>query len=405
MNGAVSLNIVQLPRDIGSMFLGYLSLEESLRANRICQYFHKLERNLEFEDRFANLTVVDYTFLENVKKRYSHEVWIAILEKQHASPLFSLLLKVTYIRNALLLKIPSAYDAAEFDKFHEFYWDLAFPQLAVKPEKLDEIKQKIKWKTEKVAFGWYMLAAKSNGHGINYRQTRAQNEVGRMYNQGIGVERDDCQAFYWFHLAAENDLAEAQHNVGYCYHHGLGVLKDIEKALHWFSRAAQQNNAGAQTSIGHIYQYDYKEYKQAAYWYQKAANQNHAPAQNNLGYLYFKGLGVEKDPNKGFTLYLDAALKGNKIARSNVGFAFTNGFGVAQDEQEAVRWFRLAANQGETIAQLALGTLLPAGKEADHFFLGGLCHFDDRLCHNLLQDGSELSKRILAKIREPKLPS
>lgn len=47
------------------------------------------------------------------------------------------------------------------------------------------------------AFKWYLTAA-DNGH-VSF-----MFEVGKMFADGKGTERDDKKAFHWFERAAEN---------------------------------------------------------------------------------------------------------------------------------------------------------------------------------------------------------
>lgn len=56
-----------------------------------------------------------------------------------------------------------------------------------------------------------------------------------------GVPRDDKKAVEWFEKAAAANVAEAAVNVGNMYRQGLGVDKDLHKALSFFNRFATRN--------------------------------------------------------------------------------------------------------------------------------------------------------------------
>lgn len=111
----------------------------------------------------------------------------------------------------------------------------------------------------------------------------AQYDLGKLYEQGIGVEQDMIQArslisnaaeaghigaMYdlalfmaegeggelneagavdWFRKAADHGFLDAQYNLGVMFAEGIGVEQDLPEALYWFELAARQgDNAAAQ---------------------------------------------------------------------------------------------------------------------------------------------------------------
>lgn len=79
--------------------------------------------------------------------------------------------------------------------------------------------------------------------------SEAQNKVGKYYQKGIGVSKDDAEAVRWYRLAAEQGLANAQNNMGWMYHNGLGVIQDDAEAVKWYRLAAEQGNTYAQNNL------------------------------------------------------------------------------------------------------------------------------------------------------------
>lgn len=78
----------------------------------------------------------------------------------------------------------------------------------------------------------------------------AQVNLGHMYNEGFGVERDLDAAFYWYQLAAEAGVGEAKYNLGLLYFSGEGVAKDLGVAINLFREAEEQNVREASYMIG-----------------------------------------------------------------------------------------------------------------------------------------------------------
>jgi len=113
---------------------------------------------------------------------------------------------------------------------------------------------------------WFRKAA-AQGHAD------AQNDIGLMYAEGLGVRQDHAQAVKWYRKAAAQGDAMAQYNLGVNYAQGRGVQKDVTQAVKWFRRAAAQGDARAQFSLGIMYENGRgvpKDQKEADKWYRKA---------------------------------------------------------------------------------------------------------------------------------------
>ena len=54
----------------------------------------------------------------------------------------------------------------------------------------------------------------------------SQHNLGVMYANGQGVEKDNIEAVKWYRKAAEQEFADSQHNLGIMYADGLGVTKE-----------------------------------------------------------------------------------------------------------------------------------------------------------------------------------
>ena len=185
----------------------------------------------------------------------------------------------------------------------------------------------------------------------------AQSMLGKMYDEGLGVQQDYSEAVRWYRLAAEKDDVDAQYNLGYMYENGLGVSPDYEEALKWYIKAAEQGDLGAQYNLGCLYYNGEgvsQDYEQAIEWFIKAAEQDDVDAQYNLGYMYENGLGVSQDYEEALKWYKEAAEQGQVDAQCNLGNMYFNGQGVKQDYKEAEKWLTKAATQGNIDAQNTL---------------------------------------------------
>jgi hypothetical protein len=101
----------------------------------------------------------------------------------------------------------------------------------------------------------------------------AQHRMAIMYQNGLGLVKDDKQAFFWMKKAADQGYAMAQHGLGFMYMHGECVDKDEAEAVKWFTRAAEQGLAGSAMTLGLMYEQGQgveKDTAKAQEWYKKS---------------------------------------------------------------------------------------------------------------------------------------
>jgi hypothetical protein len=73
--------------------------------------------------------------------------------------------------------------------------------------------------------------------------------LGRIYNHGYGVPRNDYEAIKWYRKSAESDFSPSQRNLGIMYELGQGVTIDRNKAMEWYRKAAQKDDAYAKKAL------------------------------------------------------------------------------------------------------------------------------------------------------------
>ena len=204
----------------------------------------------------------------------------------------------------------------------------------------------------------HLLPAAEAGHA------EAQYRLGKMYDDGDGVEQSYEEAARWYQLAADQGDVYAQYNLGVMYENGDGVEQSYEEAANWYQQAADQGDADAQYNLGSMYENGdgvEQSYEEAATWYQQAAEQGLTDAQNKLGSLYANGDGVEQSFEEALTWYQQAAEQGLADAQYNLGVMYENGDGVEQSYEEAANRYQQAAEQGHADAQFNLGALYANG--------------------------------------------
>lgn len=129
---------------------------------------------------------------------------------------------------------------------------------------------------------------------------------------GVQAEqrKDYVSARREYLVAAQDGNAKAQNNLGRLYRQGLGGPVDLGQALYWFTQAASLGQVNAQTSLADMFEKGdgvTVDYLKAAYWYQRAANAGFFIAQLSLGELFENGRGVPQDPVRALAWYRIAA--------------------------------------------------------------------------------------------------
>jgi|GEM_PF-5270733 len=199
---------------------------------------------------------------------------------------------------------------------------------------------------------------------IKFNDIHAQFELGRYYEEGLGVKQCHIKAFKWYEKAAKNGHGDAQHNLAICYHHGEGIEKDMGKAMYWYTKAANNTHANAsdaQHDLGKCYQNGdgvEKNIEQMVFWFEKAANAGHVLAQYDLACYYFEegvhyrykkrdySLSVIDD----FRLFHEYQYKNQDLSHLNI--------------DKAMEWSLKAAEQGYADAQFLYSRIISSrGKD------------------------------------------
>lgn len=170
-----------------------------------------------------------------------------------------------------------------------------------------------------------------------------------LYNKG-----DFAHAYSVCHRDAGLGDPGAQFILGRMFEQGEGVKRDEKRALAWYLKAARQGYDFAQYYVGHMY---YKglgtkrDYHEAYLWTLKAAHQGFVPAYYNLGLQYQYGDGVKQNPVQAVSWYRKGASAGDPMGQLAYAACYLQGIGVKRDLATGYAWLRLAAHRGSAEAR------------------------------------------------------
>lgn len=195
----------------------------------------------------------------------------------------------------------------------------------------------------------------------------SQMNLAYMYLYGAnGVEADYVKSAKYYEMAAAQNNPIALNNLGSLYFNGIGVEKDIAHALSLFEQATDLGNENAAINLAFINlsggRKDAVRNRRAVELLQKAQEKSNI-AKFMLGYAYYRGFVVEKDYEKAFDLIHSAATGDSRIDEAQLVLArmYRYGYGTVQNYQKAVEAYRSASVQGNIEAILTLAKVYANG--------------------------------------------
>lgn len=163
----------------------------------------------------------------------------------------------------------------------------------------------------------YPAALQSYQEAAKAGSPAAENDLGYLYEKGLGVEKDTAQALAHYRAAAKAGNAAGQNNLGRLYSEGTGVGRDDRQAFRWYAKAAAQGDPEGEYRVGYSFALGKgvkKDMSKAAAWTEKSAQAGYPPAQSALAHLYEEGKGVPKDEAKARGWYQKASVQNDAEA-------------------------------------------------------------------------------------------
>jgi TPR repeat protein len=177
--------------------------------------------------------------------------------------------------------------------------------------------------------GQYLTALKLAKYGAERDVPQALTLLGRIYEQGLGVPRDELTAARMYRRGAELGDVESMFAFAVMLAAGRGIQKNVAGAAQLFERAARTG---------------------------------HAEANYNLGLLFIAGSGKPENPRRAHMHIRYAAEKGLAAAQYDLAALYRKGHGVEADAYEATRWLSAAAKSGMAAAQYEYAVALLQGR-------------------------------------------
>ena len=183
----------------------------------------------------------------------------------------------------------------------------------------------------------------------------AQIQLGIIYLE----EKDGCkisECIRLFNNAIER--SDALNNLGYIYQNGIGIEKDLEKAANYYKQSAEKGNSCGMYNYGLALQYGLGVEKNpilAVEYYKKSAELNNPDGIYKYGYILGNGIDgceeIEIDHKKSVEYLKKAVEFENPPAKalSAYGYLLQNGIGdVTKNVNEAIKYYKRAIEKDKT---------------------------------------------------------
>lgn len=192
--------------------------------------------------------------------------------------------------------------------------------------------------------------------------------LGILYEDGLGVEKNLDRALSYYHRAHTNGSRKASFRLGVLYLYGTdGLQADRVQGRRYLSEAARRgdNSAmqhlekeGGDSADDPLVAADRAmargQTDEAVSLLKASANAGNAHAQTRLAWHYEAGRGVPRQIDEAARWFGEAARQGDGEAMYALSVMHRSGQGRPRSRQEADRWLRKAAEAGYPLAREAL---------------------------------------------------
>lgn len=207
----------------------------------------------------------------------------------------------------------------------------------------------------------------------NNHNCLALYDLAHIYEEGINVSANQEQAnslykksFNILHnIVKEENNSYFKYKLGKMYNQGKGIDIDYKKAAYYFKQASDEGNSFAQYSLAGLYKTGrgVEQNNSLAFnYYSKAAENDNTYALLELGQIYSKGISVNVDQEKAF-LYNTKAFKSflrldmknpDALVKYRIGKMYIDGIGTTKNIDLGIKYLEEAANLNN---EYALNTL------------------------------------------------
>ncbi len=145
--------------------------------------------------------------------------------------------------------------------------------------------------------------------------------------------------------------------MGVGYYYGTFVEQDKETGIMLLKKACDSDCTDALNTIGMILNEE-KRYDESFPYHKRSAEKGDMYGLHNLGNAYFYARGVERDVQKAYNLWSEAAIKGNPDSHYTLANLFFLGEYLEQNIPLAIKGYSFAASHPCNTQRMAMEQLI-----------------------------------------------
>lgn len=190
---------------------------------------------------------------------------------------------------------------------------------------------------------------------------KVHNTAGKFYENAGNNDK----AFKHYSSAVKTGSPAAQYNMGRMYAEGKGTEKNGLKAYDYYNKSARQGNADAKYIIGQRFENE-KYYPKAMQYYKESADSGNKDAANAYERLKAKEQSVGDKHEKRIEWFLVKARHGDFAAMQEVAISFHK----LGNNKESLQWFlKLAKKSPDAQTEKNIGLLYDLEKDTENALL------------------------------------
>jgi TPR repeat protein len=169
----------------------------------------------------------------------------------------------------------------------------------------------------------------------------AKFQLGMIYLNGIGIERNYNEAMEWIKSSVEEMPDYECHKYGMHLYNGIKSEKKHVIALIFLRKAADQNYGLSQAQIGLMYLDGHgvsESNYEAMRWIEKSLENMKRDRCYDLGFRLYSQYESEKHLVIAWIFINKAAEEGNGLAQALLGEMYLEGKGAQKNQDEALKW-------------------------------------------------------------------
>eukprot|EP01080_Neovahlkampfia_damariscottae_P004823 gene4823-8409_t len=196
--------------------------------------------------------------------------------------------------------------------------------------------------------------------------------LGLIYKNGIGVEKDVIKAFNYFQKSSSHGNSKSMILLGQLFKNGSSFIeKNFKKSMNYFEKSIEFKNWEGYFEIGNLY-FDGilcdQNIELALIYFKKGEEKNESNCLNSIGYFYENGIIFEKSIDKAIEYYERSSILKNAFSFFNLGLIYMDEYENKLDLKKSYDYFLKSADLGYAKAMTFIGEFYRFGKVVEQSF-------------------------------------